>query len=145
MKEYLSFEAGRNRTHAAMYERLVKAAYGGARVATMTGHHVAFELDGNIATENEIPSADTLLFDHTIMRATFGAQAIFVMQRLAEEPAERRDALLQEILQDHDNAKADPARSEGYAAVTFPRERRPYRGILGELSPDGISVLSSEV
>lgn len=96
VKEYLSFEQARNRKHATLYERLLKRAFPGRDETVMVGHHIGFEFSGDIATENEIPSADCLLFDHDIMGACFGGHAQHMMISLAQmKPGEREDFVLQ--------------------------------------------------
>lgn len=95
LKDYLTFENARNKRNAGLYERMIKLALGsGVKVAVLVGHHLTFEIDGDLATENEIPSADCLIFDHEFMGKIFGGAAISVMQRLASLPVERRDAEL---------------------------------------------------
>jgi hypothetical protein len=97
IKQYLSYEGQRNRKNAALYERMIKLAYG-ANNAVIVGHHLTFEADGNLETENEIPAADTLLFDHEVMTALFGDGAIEVMKELASVNVEYRDELALEFL-----------------------------------------------
>lgn len=102
VKDWLGYELGRNKAHAGLYVAIVRDAISkltGARVESLIGHHITFETgpkDGeiDIETENEIPSADCLMFDHTIMGAVFGDMAIPIMVRLASVPCEDRDALL---------------------------------------------------
>lgn len=96
-KNYLRDEGKRNRTNAALYSRLVQLAFG-ADNAVIVGHHINFEKDGKIETENEIPAADTLLFDHDIMGAIFGDDAYAIMQTLACVRAEFREEYLDEYL-----------------------------------------------
>lgn len=110
MKDYLGFENDRNKKHAGLYERFLKLAIGGeANVAVLVGHHVTFEIGGDLETENEIPSADTLMFDHDLMRAVFGERAITVMMRLASVPVAQRDDLLKWYM-DHREATDAAAR-----------------------------------
>lgn len=78
---FLSGEGKRNRANADLYRRLLAIAWGECEV--IVGHHVAFQFDGDLNTEDEIPSADCLLFDHDIMGAVFGEQALELMQRIA--------------------------------------------------------------
>jgi len=92
IKDYLGLENSRNKLHANLYTDLIQRALG--PVDVLVGHHLCFEANHDISTENEIPSADTLLFDHDIMIKVFGGRAIEIMQRLAAEPAEQRDAIL---------------------------------------------------
>lgn len=92
MKDYLSFEQTRNKEHAALYTKMLKTALGDNN-AVLIGHHLTFETDGILETENEIPSADCLLFDHFIMRKLFGDKAMHVMQTLAAVSVDARDDL----------------------------------------------------
>lgn len=112
IKDYLGYENQRNKTHAALYTRLIQRAFGNnagnaGNCAVLIGHHLTFELDGDLSTENEIPSADTLIFDHSIMQAVFGADAVRIMQALASVPAEDRDDMLKHYLNVHDGVKAE--------------------------------------
>ena len=105
MKDYLGFENARNKQHAALYERLMKQAIGGtAPVSVLIGHHLTFEIGGELQTENEIPSADCLIFDHDFMGKVFGSNAIAVMRDLASVDVDHRDDLLVYYL---DRADAD--------------------------------------
>lgn len=107
IKDYLGFENARNKLHAEVYTRLIKEAFGGDQCSVLVGHHLAFELKGDINTENEIPSADTLLFDHQVMKIVFGeADYRFAMRQLASAPAEERDQVLRDLLAERDRARA---------------------------------------
>ena len=101
LKDYLGYENQRNKDHAALYTRLMQKAIGG-NVAVLIGHHLTFEINGDLATENEIPSADTLMFDHDLMTKVFGPRAIHVMIHLASVPCEQRDAMLVHYLDDQE-------------------------------------------
>ena len=93
---YLKGEVQRNREHAGLFQRLLRIAWGDC--AIIVGHHVAFQFDGDLTTEDEIPSADTLLFDHGVMGAVFGDRAREVMQRIAPlRPGEREQAVTREL------------------------------------------------
>lgn len=105
MKDFLGFENARNKRNAGMYERLLKQALHNLRnfrsdlpytstVSVLIGHHITFELDGDLGTENEIPSADCLMFDHELMGAVFGDEAVEIMVMLASVPCDERDAML---------------------------------------------------
>jgi len=97
-KNWIGDEGRRNRVHALLYANIITRAYG-ATFELFVGHHVAFKAKhDNLTTENEIPSADTLLFDHEIMRELFGNQAIPVMQQLAAVPCNAREQLLESML-----------------------------------------------
>lgn len=80
-EHFLSGEGKRNRAHADLFRQLLAIAWGDCEV--IVGHHVAFQFDGDLNTEDEIPSADCLLFNHDIMTAVFGADAVTLMQRIA--------------------------------------------------------------
>jgi hypothetical protein len=96
---FLSFEDARNRAHAKLYAEVMRRAFGAARqTSVLIGHHLGFEFDQDIETENEIPSADTLLFNHPLMTAVFGDRAVSVMVQLAMTPTESRDAVLARCL-----------------------------------------------
>ena len=103
LKDWLGYELGRNKANSDLYVKLLKKAIGklsqGSRVEVLIGHHITFELgDGtkelDINTENEIPSADCLMFDHDIMDAVFGRMAIPLMIALAGAPCGERDVIL---------------------------------------------------
>jgi len=94
MKDYLEFESARNKSNASLYVSIMKHAFGD-RADILIGHHLCFEISGDLATENEIPSADTMMFDHNVMTSVFGDRAISIMQHLAAIPAESRDRVLE--------------------------------------------------
>jgi hypothetical protein len=98
VKDFLGYENARNKKNAALYTKVMQLAMGG-NTAILIGHHLCFESNNDINTENEIPSADTLLFDHDIMKAVFGAERyLSVMQHLAFTHGDNRDLVLQEYL-----------------------------------------------
>lgn len=103
LKDWLGYELGRNKEHSDLYVALLKKAITkmakGSRVEVLIGHHITFELgeegkELDIKTENEIPSADCLMFDHDIMTAVFGDAALTIMRELAVRPCQERDAAL---------------------------------------------------
>lgn len=102
VKDWLGAEHARNKEHADLYIGIIRKAIHkltGQRVEVLIGHHLTFETgacgaDLDISTENEIPSADCLMFDHTIMNAVFGEDAVPLMIELASVPCEERDELL---------------------------------------------------
>lgn len=94
---FLSGEGKRNRAAADLFQRLLTIAWGNCQV--IVGHHVAFQFDNDLTTEDEIPSADTLLFDHGIMTAVFGEDAIPLMQRIAAMLPGEREAEVQRALE----------------------------------------------
>lgn len=78
---FLGPEGERNRKNAALFQRLLRKAWGECEI--IVGHHIGYEFAGDLDTEDEIPSADTLLFDHDIMQAVFGDQAMALLARIA--------------------------------------------------------------
>lgn len=103
-KYYLQAENDRNTHRGGLFIDLIKAAFGVNEVV-MVGHHFVFEptesmqkLD--LTKLNEIPSADTMMFDHDIMLAVFGPIAREIMPALAKLPVSSgaRDDLLQKVL-----------------------------------------------
>lgn len=98
MKDWLGTEHARNKANADLYTRLIQRAVkklsGCESIAVLIGHHLTFELNADLETENEIPSADCLMFDHALMGAVFGEAAVPLMQELAALPCEERDKRL---------------------------------------------------
>lgn len=89
-RDYLGYENHRNTVHAQLYTDIVNEAFGHEDV--IVGHHITFERHGDIKTENEIPSADTLLFDVDVASRLFGEHfARSLLMRLALTPVESRD------------------------------------------------------
>lgn len=124
-KYYLGYENDRNTQHAAVYTDLIRRAMS-PREVVLVGHHFVCEFvsdppkpDEDLKTLNEIPSADTLIFDHDIMRAVFGDHAIDVMVDCAKVPASQRDACLKAHLTSLDADKTaqgmiESAENEGW-------------------------------
>lgn len=102
IKDYLGSENARNKDHADLYEDLIHRAFG-ADCDVLVGHHITFEKHGHIKTENEVPSADTLLFDHDIMGRIFGREAPAVMRALAGLDCDNREAELRRCLHRFDH------------------------------------------
>lgn len=98
MKDYLGYENARNKRNAGLYVAIMRAAFGND-CDVLIGHHLTFEQGGNLETENEIPSADTLLFDHSVMGKVFGDRAVSIMVHLASIPAESRDEVAKRYLE----------------------------------------------
>lgn len=89
--KYLSGEGKRNRHNADLFQALLCRAWG-MNCSVMTGHHVAFLFNGDLSTEDEIPSADCLLFDLEIMDAVFGVRDRHIMlANLARLPRGARE------------------------------------------------------
>lgn len=107
MKDWLTYENARNKSNAALYVRLLRRAFADkADLQVMIGHHLTIEYEGRLETEDEIPSADTMMFDHDIMKKAFGDMHRQIMAELALVPCDRRDAMLTMLL-DHVEGKHD--------------------------------------
>lgn len=102
-KYWLQFENDRNTHHGQIFIDLIKRAFRVDEVV-MVGHHFVFEPQAamqklDLTQLNEIPSADTLLFDHDIMTAVFGADAIPLMVEMARRPCSARDDVVRTALE----------------------------------------------
>lgn len=108
VKDYLDTEHTRNKKYAALYEELLKKAFPNSGITVMVGHHIGFEFAGDISTENEIPSADCLLFDLGIMARVFGeSPAVVLLEQLAvAAPGEREDIVIHWLAIDEAAEKA---------------------------------------
>lgn len=94
-ERFLGGEGKRNRHNAALYVAMLNKAWGACEV--IVGHHINFEFDSNLDTEDEIPSADCLLFNHQIMRGIFGKDAPNIMSHLAGlEPYAREEEVVRQ-------------------------------------------------
>lgn len=89
-KFYLAYENRRNSHHRDLFIALIKAAMG-CKEVVIAGHHFVCDFNNDLNTLNEIPSADTLLFDHDVMTEVFGASALDVMSHAARIPVPARD------------------------------------------------------
>jgi hypothetical protein len=78
-----------------VYEELLQRAIQNCTV--LVGHHLTFTEQGE-EDGNEIPSADTLLFDHDIMKAVFGNAYMTVMMLLARARTEDREMVLKGLM-----------------------------------------------
>lgn len=106
-KDYLTFENDRNKKNAALYVELIQRAYG-ENNAVLVGHHIVFEPDGDLDRENEVPSADTLIFCPDIMGRIFGqVYSKKVMQRLVILHPSKREAELKRLLRDYDKQQQE--------------------------------------
>lgn len=97
-KYWLQFENDRNTHHGQIFIDLIKRAFRTDEVV-MVGHHFVFEPQEamqklDLTQLNEIPSADTLLFDHDIMTAVFGERAVPLMVEMAKVSCVSRDEII---------------------------------------------------
>jgi hypothetical protein len=93
---YTVDENARNHRNAKLFIAMLKEAFKGHEICTMSSHHICFMLDNDFSTIDEIPSADTLMFDHTIMTRIFGYYAHQIMIHLASLPTKERDRFLEQ-------------------------------------------------
>lgn len=94
MEKYLDAEKTRNIAASKVFERLLHRAFGPCEV--VVAHHITFVLDNE--EPNEIPSADTLLFDPAIMGKVFGEKAQTIMLMLARREPQYRERTLADFL-----------------------------------------------
>ncbi len=93
-----AYENDRNAENAQLYKDIIKRAFGVTDV--IIAHHLVYVVEDRRAdgfayqVVEEIPAADTLMFDHGIMRKLFGDEYKRVVVELALEPVVTRDALL---------------------------------------------------
>lgn len=95
MKDYLLAENTRNHQNHKVYERLLRAAIQ-PDCDVLIGHHLTFTLPEG--EPNEIPSADTLIFDFELMKKVFGSRAASIVEHLAVLSCTQRDLMLEEYL-----------------------------------------------
>lgn len=104
MKDYLASEHDRNVHKHRTFERLLRLAFG-PDVSVLVAHHITFTLEPG-GEPNEIPSADTAMFDHEIMGRAFGKVEMFaLMAYLAVAKLESRDALLEDYIGKEEDAR----------------------------------------
>lgn len=102
------YENDRNSENSQLYKAIIREAFG--VVDVICGHHLVYQVeekrdDGFLYTfVEEIPSADTLIFDHDIARKIWGSSFKQVLVSLALEPAESRDVLLAKLFADRVSA-----------------------------------------
>lgn len=92
------YENDRNGENSELYKAMIREAYGVTDV--ICGHHLVYQVedkrsDGFIYTfVEEVPSADTLIFDHEVAKKLWGSDYISYLQRFAAEPIKTRDTLV---------------------------------------------------
>lgn len=95
VKDYLVSENERNKRNASLFTRILLHAFPEYQPEqVIIGHHLTFMFDNKLDTVDEVPSADTMMFDHFIMTRVFGSQAIAIMVELARWPVDKRDQIL---------------------------------------------------
>lgn len=97
------YENDRNGENSAIYKAIIREAFGVTDV--ICGHHLVYQIedhrgDGFTYTfVEEIPSADTLIFDHEVAQKIWGDNFREVLIKLVCEPVPDRDKLLTELYQ----------------------------------------------
>lgn len=95
-----AYENDRNAANADLYKDIIRECYGVQDV--IIAHHLVYvaeeKRDGfTYQIVEEVPSADTLIFDHDIARRIWGDGFKDALVKLALEPVETRDKLLGEL------------------------------------------------
>lgn len=92
------YENDRNGENSETYKAIIREAYGVTDV--ICGHHLVYQVEDKRADGftytfvEEIPSADTLIFDHDVAKKIWGAGYKSILVHLALEPTATRDELL---------------------------------------------------
>jgi hypothetical protein len=93
-----AYENDRNAESSDLFKSIIREAYGVQDV--IIAHHLVYvteetRSDGfKYQIVEEVPSADTLIFDHKVAEKLWGAGFKDVLVKLVLEPVETRDALL---------------------------------------------------
>lgn len=96
-----TWENDRNGTSRQLLKDIIREAYGVQDV--LIGHHLCYEYEENqngfnITIMEEIPSADTLIFDHLVAQKIWGVMDYKrILTMLVLEPSETRDKLLSNL------------------------------------------------
>lgn len=93
IKDYLLSENTRNRNNHKLYEAILREAFG-KEDSVLVAHHLTF--DGS-SEPDEIPSADTMIFDHDIAQRIWPNTYKENLAELATLPCDERDARLEEL------------------------------------------------
>lgn len=95
------FENDRNGENNELYKAIIREAYGVQDV--ICGHHLVYQVEDKRADGftytfvEEIPSADTLIFDHDVALKIWGDNFMSILMVLACEPIATRDKLLADL------------------------------------------------
>lgn len=96
-----SYENDRNAANSDLYKAMIRECFGVSDV--IIAHHLVYVTsetrDGfQYQIVEEVPSADTLIFDHDVARRIWGPEAFLeVLRALACEPIKSRDSLLRKL------------------------------------------------
>jgi hypothetical protein len=92
------YENDRNAENSALYKDIIREAYGVTDV--ICGHHLVYQVEDKRADGftytfvEEVPSADTLIFDTDVAQKLWGDKWKSVLSILAVTPIAERDKLL---------------------------------------------------
>jgi hypothetical protein len=95
------YENDRNAENSKLFSDIIKEAYGVDQV--IVAHHLVYvrqDTDPNgfkIQIVEEIPSADSLIFDHEVAEKIWGEGFEHILIELACLPVDQRDARLAEL------------------------------------------------
>jgi hypothetical protein len=95
------YENDRNAENADLYKAIIREAYGVTDV--ICGHHLVYQIEDKRADGftytfvEEVPSADTLIFDTDVAQRLWGDKWKSVLSILAVTPIAERDALLHDF------------------------------------------------
>lgn len=100
LKVEAPFENNRNAQHADLFKAIIREAYGAGDV--IIAHHLTYVTedmreDGTYEVVEEIPSADTLIFDHDVAQKLWGDAWKETLQELAIVPVPERDEVLRRL------------------------------------------------
>lgn len=94
------YENDRNAENSKLFSDIIKEAYNVDQV--IIAHHLVYVIqdtdkDGfNIQVIEEVPSADSLIFDHEVAEKIWGPSYLVILQELASLPQVQRDQKLSE-------------------------------------------------
>lgn len=91
------FENKRNKDSSELLHKIIKRVYGATEC--IVAHHITYvavdHQDGyELQVVEEIPSIDTLIFDHEVAKKLWGARWRDVLMELALMPVSERDTVL---------------------------------------------------
>lgn len=95
-----AYENDRNAKYRELFSDMIKEAYSTDQV--IVAHHLVYvavdKRDGfDFQIVEEIPSADTLIFDHDAAKIIWGEEWEAILGQLALLPVDKRDLRLQEL------------------------------------------------
>jgi len=102
-----AYENDRNAECSDTFKSIIREAYGVKDV--IIAHHLVYvreetRADGfNYQVVEEVPSADTLIFDHKVAEKIWGKDFLPILHKLVEEPVETRDDLLTKLYNSRKN------------------------------------------